>query len=92
MSSSNYMKDERVRNYYEKWELNPFLTQQYKEYFYKFVKACLEVDESPTISALELALRDSFYETWDKEIYDEFCKEATILFEHLRDFYNTKFP
>ncbi len=92
MSSINYMKDKRVRSYYDKWAVTPLLTQQYGEYFFEFVKACLEVDKRPSIEYLKLALSDSCIGKYDEKRYDEFTYEIIVLFEHLRDFYNTTLP
>ena len=92
MQSINYMKDERIKNYYGKWADNPLLTQQYKEYFYQFVKACLEVDKRASSEYLKLALYDSFHEKCDEKYYDEFTYNVVVLFEHLRDFSNTTLP
>ena len=92
MSGFNYMEDKKVRDCYEKWALNPVLHGVEKEYFYKFVKACLEVDKSPSIDKLKLALYDSFHAQYSEERYDEFQYETVVLFEHLRNFHNTTLP
>jgi len=93
LSNVNYMRDNTVRQYYEKWELNPFLVDRYKEDFYRFVRACLMVDRTPDIDHLKSALRDSFYEKYeDKEKYDQFVSDVVVLFEHLRNFANTRLP
>jgi hypothetical protein len=89
MPSVNYMKDETVRSYYNKWTVTPLLTQQYAEYFYQFVKACLRLDTKLDISHLNDALYDSFYKQYkNKKQYDKFATEIVILFEHLRNFSN----
>lgn len=92
MSNINYMENERVRSYYDKWTVTPLLTQQYAEYFYKFVKACLEVDKRPSIEYLKSALYDSFHDTYDPENYVEFDSEVIEVFERCRDFANTTLP
>ena len=89
MQSINYMKDAMVRQYYEWWILNPVTHGHDKEKFYKFVKACLNVDKRLDISYLKLALYDSFYKIYEEEYYDRFQSDIVILFEHLRDFANT---
>jgi hypothetical protein len=89
MPSIDYMKAKKPRRYYEIWADNPLFTQQYKEYFYKFVKACIEVDKKPDTEYLKLALYDSFHEQYDKKQYNEFTDEVIILFEHLINFSNT---
>ena len=86
------MKDETVRQYYEKWTLLPALLGKEKEYFYQFVQACLRLDRRLDIDYLKGALYDSFHEQYDEKTYDEFCYEVIALFEHLRDFSNTNLP
>jgi len=92
MTNSNYMKNDKVKAYYEKWELNPTLLGIQREYFYKFVKACLEVDKRASIEYLKLALYNSFHDKYDEKDYDEFMFEVVVLFEDLRDFNNTTLP
>ena len=83
------MSNKKVKAYYEKWELNPTLLGIQREYFYKFVKACLEVDKLASIEYLKSALYDSFHDKYDEKAYDELTFQVVVLFEHLRDFYNT---
>ena len=92
MSSINYMKDKKVIGYYEMWAEYPLLHDRYKDYFYKFVKACLEVDKRPSSEYLKLALYDSFSAKYDEKRYDEFVGDVIVLFEHLINFYNTTLP
>ncbi len=92
MPSVNYMKDDTVRKYYEKWAFSPQLLGREKEYFYQFVKACLRVDKKLDIDYLKTALYDSFHEQYDEERYDEFTYEVVVLFEHLNNFSNTTLP
>jgi hypothetical protein len=73
-------------------ELNPSLLGKDKEYFYRFVKACLETDRQASVEYLKLALYDSFHDKDDEKYYDEFQYEVIALFEHLRDFNNTTLP
>ncbi|MGB2876651.1 MAG: hypothetical protein WBB97_01275 [Dehalococcoidales bacterium] len=93
MTSINYMNNDKVKAYYEKWELNPTLLGIQREYFYKFVKACLEVDKRASTEYLQLALYDSFHDKYDDEReYDELKVKVVVLFEDLRDFHNTTMP
>jgi len=92
MSSINYMKDETVRNYYEKWALNPTLLGWDRENFNKFVKACFRVDKQLDIDYLRLALYDSFHDQYDEGDYVKFTGDVVVLFEQLRDYENTTLP
>jgi len=92
MSNINYMNDATVRQYYDRWELDPTLLGRNRFDFYKFVKACFNVDTKLDIEYLKASLYDSFHEKYDEKTYDEFVGEVVILFEHLRDFQNTSLP
>jgi len=92
MPGINYMKDETALAYYKVWALIPSLLGRDRENFYKFVKACLKIDRKLDIDYLKLVLYDSFHEQFDEKHYDEFTSDVVILFEHLRDFYNTTLP
>ncbi len=92
MPSINYMRDDTVKKYYRIWDLSPTTHGADKENFYKFVKACLRIDKKLDIDYLKLALYDSFHDRYDEKYYDEFCFQTVVLFEHLRDFANTKLP
>lgn len=87
--SVDYMKDDKVKEYYEKWVLNNGrLVGHDKEYFYQFVKAVLALDSHATTELLKLALCDSFAQKFDNEVYDKLVYDASVMFEALRDFYN----
>jgi hypothetical protein len=66
--------------------------KQSQQIVYRFVKACLEVDSRLDIDYLKSALYDSFSGKYDEKRYDEFTNDVIVLFEHLRDFYNTTLP
>ena len=92
MPSVNYMKDETVKHYYERWASSPRTHTTDREWFYKFVKACLRLDNTLDTQYLRLALYDSFHDKFDEKYYDEYTSDMVILFEHLRDFANTSLP
>ena len=92
MPSVNYMKDDTVKKYYEKWAFSPTTHAMDRENFYKFVKACLRIDKRLDIDYLKLSLYDSFREKYDEKYYDEFTHDIVVLFEQLRDFANTSLP
>lgn len=92
MPSVNYMNDDTVKKYYRKWAASPTNHPADTENFYKFVKACLAVDNELNTEYLKLALYESFHEKYDEKYYDEFIHEKVVLFEHLRDFSNTTLP
>ncbi|MFC2017248.1 hypothetical protein ACFLUD_02410 [Chloroflexota bacterium] len=92
MPSINFMEDKQVQDYYQMWAKSPRTHPTDKEWFYKFVKACLKLDKKLDISYLKLALYDSFHNKYDEKYYDEYTSDIIILFEHLRDFANTTIP
>jgi hypothetical protein len=93
MASVDYMKDEKVKAYFNWWASSPRTEHpRHKELFYKFVKACLEVDKTLDAQYLRLALYDSFHNVMDEKSYDKYRHNILVWFEDLVDFANTTFP
>jgi hypothetical protein len=87
--SFDYMSEPKVKSYYDKWAATvktptPVIE---RESFYKFAKACLEVDKAPSLDTLKGHLYDDFHERPD---FDDFQSETIILFETLVKFYNVR--
>ncbi|MBA7574134.1 hypothetical protein ES708_15936 [subsurface metagenome] len=99
--AENYMKDEKVRRYYDFWiksalpdpgSPNPLGHPSDRRNFYAFVKACIQFAEHKdvrrklSIDLLEAHLYDDLHGRYTEKGYDLIKHEIIALFENLLDY------
>ena len=98
----NYMQDQDVRSYYDRWVKSPTLFdhRRDRERFFKFVKACINyVGKGNTfkkldIDTLKLHLDDDLAKLRREnyEAYDNTKHEIVSLFQTLLEYEDTELP
>jgi len=100
MPEKNYMQDQDVRGYYDRWRKSPTLLDHPNdiEKFYKFVKKCVsfaghkDTRKKLDTSILRLHLYDDLHGKYSEDYYDKITHEIIVLFEHLLEYEDTTLP
>ncbi len=93
----NYMKDQSIKEYYDKWINGPTLLEHIldRERFYRFVKACVKYAGCQNIrkkigtQILRASLYDDLHEGCSQEAYEDITSEIVELFESLLEYEET---
>jgi len=93
----NYMKDQNIKEYYDKWINGPTLLDHKldRERFYRFVKACVNYAGCQNIrrkidtQILKAFLYDDLHGKCSQEGYEDITSEIVELFESLLEYEET---
>ena len=98
--AENYMNDQNVRDYYDRWIHSPTLLDHVmdRERFYMFVKACVNYVGHPDVAKkinlefLRDQLFDDFCDGRTDKAYEGIKHKIISLFEILIEYENTPSP